>query len=70
MPEYHIDDGTFKEGMTEASIVQQWVTVFKQKLEDVARGRCRWKRRPSDLNLVDNPAGLSVVPNYCSARIY
>jgi len=57
MPEYHNDDGTFKEGMTEASIVQQWVTVFKQKREAVARGRCRWKSQPSDLNVIDNPRG-------------
>lgn len=63
MPKYHNDDSTFKEGMTEASIMQQWVTVFKQKREDVARGRCRSKSRASDLNLVDKPAGLSVVPN-------
>ena len=50
MPEYHKDDGTFKEGMTEASIVQQWVIVFKQKREDVARGAewtRVWRRRPS-----------------------
>ncbi len=70
MPEYHNSDGTFKQGQSEDSIVQEWVTVFKEKREDVAKGRCQWKNQPTDLVVIDNPAGLSSVPNYCSAKVY
>jgi hypothetical protein len=69
MPDYHNNDGTFKEGLSEDSIVQQWVTVFKQKRENVTRGRCRWKNQASDLAVIGNPAGLASVPNNCAARI-
>jgi hypothetical protein len=68
MPEYHNGDGSFKSGMTEASILQQWVAAFKQKREDLAKGRCRWKTQPPDLAVIDNPMHLSTVPNNCSAK--
>jgi hypothetical protein len=68
MPEYHNSDGSFKPGRDEASIVKQWVDVFKQKREDLASGRCRWKEKPADLTAIDNPARLSPVPNHCSAQ--
>jgi len=29
MPEYHNSDGSFKSDMTEASVVQSWMTAFK-----------------------------------------
>lgn len=70
MPEFHNDDGSFKQGMTEDSIVQQWVTVFKQKREDIAAGRCQWKNQPADLNVIDNPANLPTVPNNCVAKVH
>ncbi len=68
MPEHHNSDGTFKQGQSEDAIVQQWVTAFKQKREDVAAARCRWKNQPADLTVIDNPAGLPSVPNHCTAR--
>jgi hypothetical protein len=68
MPEYHDGAGSFKAGTTEASILKQWVEAFKQKREELASGRCRWKTKPADLAVVDNPAGLSTVPNYCTAQ--
>jgi hypothetical protein len=68
MPEYRKSDGSFKPGLDEASIVKQWVDAFKQKREDIAKGRCHWKNQPADLSAIDNPMGLSTVPNYCSAR--
>lgn len=68
MPEHHNGDGSFKEGQSEDQIIQQWVTVFKQKREDLAAARCRWHDQPADMTAVDNPAGLSTVPNYCTAR--
>lgn len=68
MPEYHNKDGSFKTGVTEASVVQQWVDAFKQKREQLASGRCQWKEKPADLSAVDNPAGLATVPNFCTAK--
>jgi hypothetical protein len=70
MPEFHNGDGSFKQGMSQDSIVQEWVTVFKQKREDMAKGRCQWKSQPSDLAVIDNPANLPTVPNNCTAKIY
>lgn len=70
MPRYQNSDGTFKNGLTEDGIVQQWVAAFKKKREDLAAGRCRWNAQPPDLKPIDNPAGLATVPNFCSARPY
>ena len=70
MPKYHNADGSFKQGLDEASIEKQWVEAFKAKREDLARGRCRWNNKPADLTSVDNPAGLANVPNNCSAPIH
>lgn len=70
MPEFHNSDGSFKQGMSEDSITQQWVTVFKQKREDIAAGRCQWKNQPADLNVIDNPANLPTVPNNCVAKVH
>lgn len=70
MPEFHNGDGSFKQGMSEDSIVQQWVVVFKQKREDMAAGRCQWKNQPADLNVIDNPANLPTVPNNCVAKVH
>jgi hypothetical protein len=67
-PEYHNSDGSFKSGMDEASITRQWVEAFKQKREELAKGRCQWKNQPSELKLIDNPMGLATVPNFCSAK--
>jgi hypothetical protein len=68
MPQYHNHDGSFKTGVDESSVVRQWVEAFKQKREDLAKGRCEWKEKPVDLTAIDNPAGLPTVPNYCSAK--
>jgi len=68
MPEYHNSDGSFKAGVDEASVVRQWVEAFKAKREELAKGRCEWKEKPADLNVIDNPMGLATVPNYCSAK--
>jgi len=68
MPEYHNGDGTFRQGMDEASILKQWVEAFKQKREELASGRCRWKTKPADLATIDNPMGLPAAPNNCSAK--
>jgi hypothetical protein len=68
MPKYHNSDGSFKSNLTEDAIVQQWMAAFKKKREDLAAGRCQWKTQPTDLKLVDNPAGLASVPNFCSAH--
>jgi hypothetical protein len=68
MPEYHNKDGSFKSGVTEASVIQKWVVAFKQKREELVRGRCQWKEKPADLTAVDNPMGLATVPNFCSAK--
>ena len=68
MPKYHNSDASFKSNLTEDAIVQQWVAAFKKKREDLAAGRCQWKTQPADLKLVDNPAGLATVPNFCSAH--
>jgi hypothetical protein len=68
MPRYHNSDGSFKPGFNEDSVVHQWVDAFKQKREDLAAGRCQWKSQPPDLKVVDNPAGLTTVPNYCTAH--
>jgi hypothetical protein len=70
MPEFHNADGSYKQGLSQDSIVQEWVTVFKQKREDVAKGRCQWKNQPSDLAVIDNPANLPTVPNNCTSKIY
>lgn len=70
MPEYHNRDGSFKSGVTEASILSEWVQAFKQKREELAKARCLWKDKPADLNAIDNPAGLATVPNYCTAKPY
>ncbi len=67
MPKYHNSDGSFKQGLDEATVEKQWVEAFKAKREELASGRCRWKNKPADLAAVDNPKGLSTVPNYCSA---
>ena len=66
-PEYHNGDGSFKQGLDEATIERQWVEAFKAKREDLASGRCRWKNKPANLTLLDNPMGLATVPNHCSA---
>jgi hypothetical protein len=70
MPKYHNKDGSFKQGVDEATVVKEWVTAFKEKREAMANARCRWKEKPTDLKLIDNPAGLSSVPNYCTAHPY
>ncbi len=70
MPEYHNQDGSFKTGVTEASVVQQWVDAFKQKREQLAGGRCQWKEKPADLSVIDNPMGLATVPNFCTAKLF
>jgi hypothetical protein len=69
MPKYHNSDGSFKSGLDEATIQKQWVEAFKAKREDLAKGRCRWKNKPTDLTAIDNPKGLSAVPNHCAAPI-
>jgi hypothetical protein len=68
MPEYHNADGSFKTGVTEASVVQNWVTAFKAKREDLAKGRCKWNQKPADLSLIDNPMNLPSVPNFCANK--
>ena len=68
MPEYRNHDGTLKPGLDEAAIVQRWVDAFKQKREEVAKGRCRWKNQPANLGAVDNPMGLATVANTCSVK--
>jgi hypothetical protein len=68
MPQYHNHDGSFRTGVDESSVVRQWVEAFKQKREDLAKGRCEWKEKPADLAVIDNPAGLPTVPNHCSAK--
>ena len=68
MPKYHNQDGSFKSGVDEASVVHQWVEAFKQKREDLASARCEWKDKPADLAVIDNPMGLAEVPNFCSSK--
>lgn len=68
MPQYHNGDGSFKSGVDEASVVRQWVEAFKQKREELAKGRCQWKEKPADLTAIDNPMGLATVPNFCAAK--
>lgn len=68
MPEYHNKDGSFKPGVDEASVIKQWVTAFKEKREELAKGRCQWESKPADLAVIDNPMNLPTVPNYCSAK--
>jgi hypothetical protein len=68
MPKYHNSDGSFKASVDEASVVGQWVEAFKQKREDLAKGRCEWKEKPAALTVIDNPMSLPTVPNYCSAK--
>ena len=67
-PDFRNADGSFKNGLTEAAVVTQWVDAFKRKREALAAGRCRMKTPPADLALIDNPAGLPTVPNFCTAR--
>ena len=67
MPKYHNSDGSFKQGLDEATIEKQWVDAFKAKREELAGGRCRWKSKPADFAAIDNPMGLSTVPNHCVA---
>jgi hypothetical protein len=68
MPKYHNSDGSFKSGVDEASVVQQWVTAFKKKREELAQARCEWKDKPADLSVIENPMSLPTVPNYCSSK--
>jgi hypothetical protein len=68
MPKYHNSDGSFKSGVDEATVVREWVEAFKQKREDLAKGRCEWKEKPADLTVIDNPMALPAVPNYCSVK--
>jgi hypothetical protein len=68
MPQYHNHDGSFKTGVDEASVIRQWVEAFKKKREELAQGRCEWKEKPTDLNAIDNPMGLTTVPNFCTAK--
>ena len=68
MPKYHNSDGSFKSGMDETTILKEWVAAFKAKREDLAKARCLWKDKPADLNVIDNPAHLPSVPNYCAAK--
>ena len=64
MPEYHNSDGSFKPGVDEASVMRQWVQAFKQKREELAKGRCEWKEKPDNLAVIDNPMGLATVPEF------
>jgi hypothetical protein len=68
MPEYHNGDGTFKAGVDESSVVKEWVEAFKEKREELAKARCEWKEQPANLAAVDNPMGLSTVPNFCATK--
>ncbi len=68
MPKYHNQDGSFKPGVDEASVVHQWVEAFKKKREELASARCEWKDKPADLTAIDNPMGLAEVPNFCSSK--
>jgi hypothetical protein len=68
MPKYHNQDGSFKSGIDEASVVHQWVEAFKKKREDLASARCQWKDKPADLMVIDNPLGLAEVPNFCTSK--
>jgi hypothetical protein len=70
MPQYHNNDGSFKAGIDEASVIRQWVDAFKQKREQLASARCEWKEKPADLTAIDNPMALAKVPNYCSAKAF
>lgn len=65
---YRNADGSFKNGLNEASVVRQWVDVFKRKREALAAGRCRWHVKPADLADIDNPMRLTTLPNSCAAR--
>src|SRR5271165_3658187 len=67
MPKYHNSDGSFKQGLDEATIQKQWVDAFKAKREELASGRCRLKNKSADFAAIDNPMGLSSVPNHCVA---
>ncbi len=68
MPKYHNKDGSFKPGITEAKVLEDWVKAFKEKREQLASGRCEWNQKPADLALVENPMGLPTVPNFCAAK--
>jgi len=68
MPKYHNSDGSFKSGVDEASVLQQWVTAFKKKREELAQARCEWKEKPADLSAIENPMSLPTVLNYCSSK--
>ena len=68
MPQYHNSDGSFKSGVTEASVIEKWTNAFKQKREQLAAARCQWKDKPADMKVIDNPKGLATVPNFCSVK--
>lgn len=68
MPKYHNKDGSFKTGVTEAKVMQDWVKAFKEKREQMASARCEWKDKPADLAVVQNPMSLPTVPNFCAAK--
>ena len=68
MPENRNSDGSLKNGLSEAALVGQWTSAFKQKREAIAAGRCRWGTQPPDLTVVDNPMHLQTVPNFCTAH--
>lgn len=68
MPKYHNSDDSFKSGQSEQQIVQEWVAAFKKRREELASGRCEWKQKPADLSVIDNPLGLTQVPNFCTAK--
>jgi hypothetical protein len=67
-PDFRNSDGSFKNGLNEAAVVKLWADAFKRKREELAAGRCRMKTPPADLSVIDNPAGLPTVPNFCTAR--
>jgi hypothetical protein len=66
--DFRNSDGSFKNGLNEAAVVRLWADAFKRKREELAAGRCRMKTPPADLTVIDNPAGLPTVPNFCTAR--
>lgn len=68
LTDYRNSDGSFKSGFDDATVVGQWVSVFKRKREELAAGRCRWTTPPADLAEIDNPMKLATVPNSCTAR--
>ena len=67
-PDFRNGDGSFKNGLNEAAVVKLWADAFKRKREELAGARCRMMSPPADLSLIDNPARLPSVPNFCTAR--